>query len=944
MICITISGLLAQILKYLAKQPVTRVIFLCVLLLLLSNHALIAQELRTPVIDTHNGVQILSFELNSSKEIKARNNSVPLFSLLINGKLVNTRGVPIESVKSPLTFKLKDGIIATFTPVKGFNPGWKATVTFKNTSQKKVIIENVVPFGQSKDHIYITASGPWSLARTKLYRPGKSPIGVVLPDDAWEMGYCSFPTNNSDMSIVAIARRTAHEDAQLGRWKATLKPRGTVTYTMYADTYHGVWQNGVRLMFQKRYLYDLKSFNDSLFQRKDLQWIRHKYIIGLQMAWDHRFYDSRRGGYQVDKYLAKGEKMFGGYGVYALWPTWPRLGLDNRNQWDLFRDLPGGLKKLHQISELAHNEGTKFFIEYNPWDKSTRPENPYKGMATIIKKTDADGVVLDTRAKSNPQLRHAADSVRKGVVMYSEGMAVPKNMPTIVSGRVHDAIHMPPPLNLNKFIKPDFAIFRVCRLNDGYLHREFAVSFFNGYGVEINWMGVGRSTWIKKAFHYLGHTSMILRENTDTFLSQNWQPLINSIEDSVWVNKWPGKNKTIYTIYSLRPAGYNGPLFRMNPAKGTHYVDIWNHEELQPDTVRGQLYTPVNIHSFNKNWLGTRREGNVDCIAHFQDLLSIKHNVDTLEVTAKKGSMIKIWAGKPSYQGTYKELPAGNHKLSLRNLFDRHEGKFVVQLFNGKKLLDERVINLQPGTARLISKVHRTKPAVTAPKGMVEIPGATIMDTLSQHASFVPYPPEPKRPVHVQTFYMDKYPVTNAQYYAFIKDTHYMPKDADNYLRNWTNGHYPKASAQKPVVWVSLKDARAYAKWAGKRLPTEMEWQLAAQGTDGRKWPWGVKFDSTNCNVNIGHETNVDRFPSGASPYNVEDLVGNVWQLTNDVYDDGTYYFEMIRGGSYYHPTASWWYIYGGPESLNMHQILLKVSPGFDRSATVGFRCVKDAE
>jgi len=88
----------------------------------------------------------------------------------------------------------------------------------------------------------------------------------------------------------------------------------------------------------------------------------------------------------------------------------------------------------------------------------------------------------------------------------------------------------------------------------------------------------------------------------------------------------------------------------------------------------------------------------------------------------------------------------------------------------------------------------------------------------------------------------------------------------------------------------------------------------------------------------------VDRFPSGASSYNVEDLVGNVWQLTNDVYDDGTYYFEMIRGGSYYHPTASWWYIYGGPESLNMHQILLKVTPGFDRSATVGFRCVKDAE
>ena len=190
--------------------------------------------------------------------------------------------------------------------------------------------------------------------------------------------------------------------------------------------------------------------------------------------------------------------------------------------------------------------------------------------------------------------------------------------------------------------------------------------------------------------------------------------------------------------------------------------------------------------------------------------------------------MIKIWAGKPSYQGTYKEFPAGNHKFSLRKLFDRYEGKFVVQLFNNDKLLDERVVNLKPGTARLISKVHRTKPAMNPPKDMVKIPGASILDTLSQHASFVPYPPEPKKSVHIKTFYIDKYPVTNAQYYAFIKATHYKPVNTSNYLKNWVNDHYPKGEGKKPVVWIDLKDARAYAKWAGKRLPTEMEWQLAA--------------------------------------------------------------------------------------------------------------------
>ena len=74
------------------------------------------------------------------------------------------------------------------------------------------------------------------------------------------------------------------------------------------------------------------------------------------------------------------------------------------------------------------------------------------------------------------------------------------------------------------------------------------------------------------------------------------------------------------------------------------------------------------------------------------------------------------------------------------------------------------------------------------------------------------------------------------------------------------------------------------------------------------------------------------------------DLVGNVWQMTSDEYDNGAYYFSLIRGGSYYNPTSSWWYIKGGPQSLDKNQMYLQTGPGFDRAATVGFRCVKDAE
>ena len=89
-----------------------------------------------------------------------------------------------------------------------------------------------------------------------------------------------------------------------------------------------------------------------------------------------------------------------------------------------------------------------------------------------MRKLDADGVVLDTWGQSSREFQGAADRVKPGIIMFSEGMAVPKDMPGIVAGRVHDAIYMPPPLNLNKLIKPDFAIYRVIQVAEGRIHER----------------------------------------------------------------------------------------------------------------------------------------------------------------------------------------------------------------------------------------------------------------------------------------------------------------------------------------------------------------------------------------------------------------------------------------------------------------------------------------
>jgi formylglycine-generating enzyme required for sulfatase activity len=749
----------------------------------------------------------------------------------------------------------------------------------------------------------------------------------------------------NDVSVCALARRIEWDKAKKSRWKTELQPGGSVTYVIYAETYQGAWQSGLRMMFQRRYLYDLEHFDNSMFEREDLQWIRNKYTIALQFAWDHDFYDVQNSGFRIEEYLNKGSRFFGGWDVLGLWPTWPTLGLDRRNQWDLYADLPGGLSKIRELSHYMQKKGTKFFIAYNPWDQSTRQVNHYRAMAQLLKEIDANGVILDTRGSSSRELQIAADAVKPGIVMYSEGMAVPKDMPGIVAGRVHDAIYMPPPLNLNKFIKPDFAIFRVCQLNQGRLHREFAISFFNGYGIEMNVFAPGRPNWIEEEYLYWGKLVRILRENSSVFLNPKWTPLIPAFKDSIWVNKWPSREKTLYTIYSLIPEGFNGPLFMENFPSDSHYVSLYHHAEILPDTIDGQLYLRVLTEAFNDSWLGTRREGNVDCIAKLPRLLSVNLNDDYLQFCAEKGTKILIWAGMPSYQSVPKEYSIGTYEIKLLNVFGRYEGKFVIQLMGTEGLLDEQIVHLEPGTPRLISRIETTARFSETPAGMIKVPSGEFTFKIEKKSSFIPYPDFSQGiKANINSFFIDKYPVTNQMFKKFLDDCGYRPGDTVNFLKHWINGDMPEGQENYPVVYVSYEDAQAYASWTGQRLPTEVEWQYAAQGSDERLWPCGSALDSSKCNVGLDKLTAVDAFPDGKSPFGVVDLVGNVWQLTNDVYDNGSHYFIIIRGGSYYDPKSSWWYVRGGPQPLNQSQMLIRVSQGFERNATVGFRCVVDAD
>ena len=913
----------------------------CIFLIPLSSS--FGQKLENFGLSTGKGLRIEKLLVNDSIEL-GTGLSIPVFSFELNGRYNLSSDVSASLAGTRFIMSFENSLYVTFASFGGGHPGWRGEISFENRGFDTVEISNVLPLGEVSENTYITGKGPWNLARAYLHRPGYEPLRLILPDNAWELGF-SVKEIDSKQSLAMLARRGSNSGGILRRYSTLLPPGSSIKFNLYGDIFSGSWQDGMKLMFRDRYLYDLTEFDNSLFERDDLKWVRKCYLAVMQQAWDKSFYDRFEGRYGYGEQLRDFNRIFGNLDIYGIWPTWPRLGVDMRNQWDLYDDLPGGTEQLRNFARMSRQANTKFFIAYNPWDKSTRQESPYSGMARLIKEIEADGVVLDTRGSSSYQIQAAADSVRKGVVMYSEGMAVIRDMPGIVSGRVHNAIFMAPELNINKLIKPRFAIFRVLDVGEAILHREIAVAFFNGYGSELNLYRPGRYFQVEKDYEYLARTTMILRENSDAFLDNDWIPLIDSGKDKLHINEWNAGEKTIYTVLNMSHEGFDGPLLEVDSQEGFHYISLWHHKELKPVKKGNRFMVNINTSPFLKSHKGTRLEASLDCIARLPEVLNVEQKHDSLFITSGKEGLLKVWNGLPSYQTVpFEEEIVSQTRLDITDIFPDYEGDIIIQLFRDSLLVDEVVTEFRGGKPWLISSVSRTEPhSGRYPRDMVLVPGSEISYTLSSNDDFIPHPESNNDIVHdIDSFLIDKYPVTNEQYYRFITETRYMPADTVNYLRHWVNGIYEQGKEKYPVVYISLEDARSYAEWAGKRLPTEAEWQLAAQGTDGRLWPWGNEFHGTKCNNAFERPTPVDAFTKGQSPYGVMDMVGNVWQLTNDVYDNGIYYFVIMRGGSYYKPTSSWWYVQGGPQQLDKTQMLLLVSPGFDRNATVGFRCVRD--
>jgi formylglycine-generating enzyme required for sulfatase activity len=647
------------------------------------------------------------------------------------------------------------------------------------------------------------------------------------------------------------------------------------------------------------------AYDDTLYRRPDFAWVPSCYCCCFVMMCDKQFYDRATQRFTVDAFVADGVRRFGGFDAVVLWHAYPRIGFDNRNQLDFYRDTPGGLPGLKELCRQLHEHGVKVFIDYNPWDTGTRREGKpdADALVELIQSIEADGIFLDTLHEGFAEIRTKLDTVRPGVVLESELTLPPQ--------RIHDH-HMSwaqwfddsdvPGVLWNKWFERRHMMHQIKRWNNDHTG-ELHTAWMNGSGILV-WENVFGTPvlWSNHDNSILRSMLPVQRRYRNLFSSEQWTPLVATKQAHVYASLWEGESMRLWTLVNRSKKIVDGALLKVPHVEEQHYYDLIAGKEIgsiQRDYIilegkiepRGIAAFMASIHEA----LGP----------DFQDFLAHQAALHAGPVCVDRPDLAEQTLIKPKLTELYKpvEIPED--------------------------------MTLIPGVEVEMEISYRNREC-----GFYHLPDGKLPAKstrgLNKIITF-------KKSVRLNPFAIDLKPVTNAQFADFLEATGYEPKNSANFLKHWKAGRIPQGFEDHPVVYIDLDDARVYANWAGKRLPTEYEWQYAAQGADSYKYPWGNDWRDGFANAGrTATTTPVTACPKGRSSFGCYDMCGNTWEWTESERADARTRFCIIRGGSFYKAEGSHWYADGGPQPSNFAAKFLLSWPALDRCATIGFRCVVD--
>jgi formylglycine-generating enzyme required for sulfatase activity len=673
------------------------------------------------------------------------------------------------------------------------------------------------------------------------------------------------------------------------------------------------------------------AFNASVYDNY-LPWSSSMYVAPQSHIYDRFLFDAATGEWTPDRFLDDLLARYGGVDGVLLWATYPNLGVDERSQFDLLEDLPGGLAGFGAACARMKARGVRVGLPYNPWDTGTTRRNATDAavLAQLGVALNADFVNGDTMSLMEAPFFYDSLAAGHPLALQPEGGPVLQSLQWSKMGWGYWPAPFIPDVDAWKFIETRH-VTQICNRWATDHSTDIQQAVFNGDGF-VSWESVwgtwnGLSPRDAEATRRAGALLRFLGQRFTA--SPDWEPHFvlapAPAAAGVFASRWPAPAGRAYahaaTAFTLVNRGAADSLAAPTvPAPcdggGMLYFDLYAGQSVAPQPVAGgggggACAVPVRVEAaaFGALLALDARDAPDTALAAF-----------LREMAAMTAAPLASFSAATTY-------------------------------------LQQTMTPIAP-----------LPPAAAPPAGTVLVAGAadwrfsvsgTEIEGRTVAGNDVQFPWEalattshaPVR-LNVSNLYVDVTPVTNAAYAAFLAASSYSPADAHNFLRDWgaPGTRAPPAGwANKPVTWVDLTDARAYCAWAGKRLPHDWEWSfLASNGTAGQAFPWGNAWDASRVPPQQTGTVrppppDVGSVPAGDAPSGVKDLFGLVWQWTDEFTDNHTR-AGLTRGGSYYTAVGSGWYFPNDRRvTASTHNKLLLMSPSYDRHGAVGFRCVADA-
>lgn len=506
------------------------------------------------------------------------------------------------------------------------------------------------------------------------------------------------------------------------------------------------------------------GYDDELYGRPESAWAASCFAVAQVWLWDELLYNFDEGIFTPEKLVADFER-FGGLDAVVLWHAYPVIGIDDRNQWDWYRDVPG----IVELVAHLHRLGLKVFVDYNPWDTGTRRGGEDRAeLSALVAHLDADGIFLDTLREADPELVGALHEAKSGVVLEGESRLALERIadhhlswaqwfadspvPGVLKARWFERRHM------------QHHVRRWHRDHSG----ELISAWLNGAGIMV-WENVF-SVWVgwnRRDTATLSRMVTWQRALDDVLVQGTWTPLVD-VGPHLVAGEFTRDGTRLVAVANTDLCDR---ILAVDKAGGVTSADVTTLDLLTGKPAKGQVLVPARSIGGLVQVSGNLPQRLVEAAQAVaqrpHDPVSAFPHRTTVRLQAP------VTQAGPPTRSPGVAVPAGRHQLTVRYRM-RETGIYADAPFvNEWKPLPPRLHDLRT-LERVVDLAHQVR----------------VSDE-----------------------------VTADQFHAFVHQSGYAPRCTQRFDPRTGTG---------PATGVDLSDARAYAAWVGGRLPTEDEWQLAA--------------------------------------------------------------------------------------------------------------------